>query len=45
MSENTGGANSVWPNREGWKSETAIKADYEVASLTEILAILEVTRV
>ena len=36
------GAHSVWLNREGIPNDTDIHPDYEVASLTEILAILGV---
>ncbi len=38
---NRAGVRSVWLNREGRGNATGIKADYEVASLTEIPAILE----
>ena len=38
------GAHTVWLNREGLSNDTGIKADYEISSLTDLPAILEVGR-
>ena len=41
---NAAGAHTVWLNREGLSNDTGIKADYEISSLTDLPAILEVGR-
>lgn len=39
---NAAGAHTVWLNREGLTNDTGIKADYEISSLTDLPAILEI---